>query len=86
MNYKQLTEETTELLVMINGILDQIHSYIGFRIRGGVCFHMIYNELFTLLQLMQVAQDRSYLLRNITVWKSERLEGCSTLRDNGYSH
>lgn len=88
-NYKQLTEETTELLVKINGILEQIHSHVGFRIRDAVCFYMIYNDRFALLskeaafdmqllqkilpriqgsnssvkkallQLMQVAQDRS---------------------------
>ncbi|MEC0227354.1 MrcB family domain-containing protein [Paenibacillus alba] len=88
-DYKQLTEETTELLVKINGILEQIHSHVGFRIRDAVCFYMIYNERFALLsneaafdmqllqkvlpriqgssssvkkallQLMQVAQDRS---------------------------
>lgn len=88
-DYKQLTEETTELLVKINGILEQIHSHVGFRIRDAVCFYMIYNDRFALLskeaafdmqllqkilpriqgsnssvkkallQLMQVAQDRS---------------------------
>ncbi|WP_187274131.1 MrcB family domain-containing protein [Paenibacillus sp. N3.4] len=88
-DYKKLTEETTELLVKINGILEQIHSHVGFRIRDAVCFYMIYNERFdllskeaafdmqllqkilpriqgshlsvkkALLQLMQVAQDRS---------------------------
>ncbi|MDQ0902338.1 energy-coupling factor transporter ATP-binding protein EcfA2 [Paenibacillus sp. V4I7] len=88
-DYKQLTEETTELLVEINGILEQIHSHVGFRIRDAVCFYMIYNDRFALLskeaafdmqllqkilpriqgsnssvkkallQLMQVAQDRS---------------------------
>lgn len=47
--YKQLTEETTELLVRINGILEQIHSHVGFRIRDAVCFYMIYNERFALL-------------------------------------
>ncbi|MCY9665693.1 DUF3578 domain-containing protein [Paenibacillus alginolyticus] len=88
-DYKQLTEETTELLVKINGILEQIHSHVGFRIRDAVSFYMIYNDRFALLskeaafdmqllqkilpriqgsnssvkkallQLMQVAQDRS---------------------------
>lgn len=88
-DYKLLTEETTELLVKINSILEQIHSHVGFRIRDAVCFYMIYNERFALLskeaafdmqllqkilpriqgsnlsvkkvllQLMQVAQDRS---------------------------
>ncbi|UKS26635.1 AAA family ATPase [Paenibacillus sp. HWE-109] len=48
-DYKQLTEETTELLVKINGILEQIHSHVGFRIRDAVCFYMIYNERFALL-------------------------------------
>ncbi|MZQ80682.1 DUF3578 domain-containing protein [Paenibacillus sp. 5J-6] len=88
-DYKLLTEETTELLVKINSILEQIHSHVGFRIRDAVCFYMIYNERFALLskeaafdmqllqkilpriqgsnlsvkkallQLMQVAQERS---------------------------
>ncbi|MGG1518254.1 DUF3578 domain-containing protein [Paenibacillus oryzisoli] len=48
-DYKLLTEETTELLVKINGILEQIHSHVGFRIRDAVCFYMIYNERFSLL-------------------------------------
>jgi energy-coupling factor transporter ATP-binding protein EcfA2 len=48
-DYKQLTEETTELLVKINGILEQIHSHVGFRIRDAVCFYMIYNDRFALL-------------------------------------
>ncbi|MDR6554665.1 MoxR-like ATPase [Paenibacillus qinlingensis] len=48
-DHKQLTENTTELLVKINGILEQIHSHVGFRIRDAVCFYMIYNERFGLL-------------------------------------
>lgn len=93
-DYKQLTEETTDILVRINGILEQIHSHVGFRIRDAICFYMIYNERFdlliketafdlqllqkilpriqgsspsvkkALLQLMQVAQDRTLRIQD----------------------
>ncbi|PYI50280.1 MrcB family domain-containing protein [Paenibacillus flagellatus] len=48
-DYKSLVEETTEKLVSINGILEEIHSHVGFRIRDAICFYMIYNERFQLL-------------------------------------
>jgi MoxR-like ATPase len=46
---RQLVEETTGKLVQINGILEDIHSHVGFRIRDAVCFYMLYNERFQLL-------------------------------------
>lgn len=46
---RQLVEETTGKLVQINGVLEDIHSHVGFRIRDAVCFYMLYNERFQLL-------------------------------------
>ncbi|WP_337102014.1 MrcB family domain-containing protein [Paenibacillus sp. YIM B09110] len=48
-DYKDLVQKTTEKLVKINSILEEIHSHVGFRIRDAVCFYMIYNERFQLL-------------------------------------
>jgi len=42
-------EKTTNELVRINGILEPIHSHVGFRIRDAVCFYLIYNEQAGLL-------------------------------------
>jgi MoxR-like ATPase len=46
---KVIIEQTTSELVKINQILEQIHSQVGFRIRDVVCFYLIYNERFQLL-------------------------------------
>ncbi|TJY42463.1 hypothetical protein E5161_09445 [Cohnella pontilimi] len=48
-NHRDLVHRTTEKLVKINSILEEIHSHVGFRIRDSVCFYMIYNERFQLL-------------------------------------
>ncbi|MFB9274158.1 McrB family protein [Cohnella cellulosilytica] len=42
-------ENTTSELVRINGILESIHSHVGFRIRDAICFYLIYNEQAGLL-------------------------------------
>jgi MoxR-like ATPase len=47
--HKELVEQVTEQLVMINGILESIHSHVGFRIRDAICFSLIYNKRFELL-------------------------------------
>ncbi|MCR2803999.1 MrcB family domain-containing protein [Paenibacillus soyae] len=47
--HRDLVHRTTEKLVKINGILEEIHSHVGFRIRDAVCFYMIYNERFQLM-------------------------------------
>lgn len=113
-DYKQLTEETTELLVKINGILEQIHSHVGFRIRDAVCFYMIYNDRFALLskeaafdmqllqkilpriqggnssvkkallQLMQVAQDRSLPITDYMEDASKLYLSPETLAESKY--
>ncbi|MGO4498581.1 McrB family protein [Paenibacillus sp. 2RAB27] len=115
-DYKQLTENTTELLVKINGILEQIHSHVGFRIRDAVCFYMIYNERFgllskeaafdmqllqkilpriqgsnasvknALLQLMQVAQDRTLPLSEYREDASKLYLSMETLAASKYPH
>ncbi|NQX62899.1 AAA family ATPase [Paenibacillus qinlingensis] len=115
-DYKQLTEDTTELLVKINGILEQIHSHVGFRIRDAICFYMIYNERFgllskeaafdmqllqkilpriqgsnasvknALLQLMQVAQDRSLPLSEYREDASKLYLSMETLAASKYPH
>lgn len=48
-DHRILIHRTTEKLVKINGILEEIHSHVGFRIRDAICFYMIYNERFQLL-------------------------------------
>lgn len=42
-------ENATNELVRINGILESIHSHVGFRIRDAICFYLIYNEQAGLL-------------------------------------
>ncbi|MGG6309221.1 McrB family protein [Paenibacillus macerans] len=46
---KALITKTTDILVRINGILEEIHAHVGFRIRDAVCFYMLYNQRFGLL-------------------------------------
>lgn len=46
---QELVKRTTEMLVRINGILEQIHSHVGFRIRDAVCFYLAYSNRFELL-------------------------------------
>ncbi|MCD9020223.1 MrcB family domain-containing protein [Cohnella silvisoli] len=46
---RELIETTTKKLVRVNGILEQIHSQVGFRIRDAVCFYMAYNKRFQLM-------------------------------------
>ncbi|GMK46624.1 hypothetical protein PghCCS26_37530 [Paenibacillus glycanilyticus] len=48
-DYRELARKTTERLVKINSILEEIHSHVGFRIRDAICFFMIYNARFNLL-------------------------------------
>ncbi|GIP39842.1 hypothetical protein J31TS4_31220 [Paenibacillus sp. J31TS4] len=48
-DYQELVHKTTEKLVKINSILEQIHAHVGFRIRDAICFYMIYNQRFQLL-------------------------------------
>ncbi|MHA2854254.1 McrB family protein [Paenibacillus lautus] len=47
--YTELVHATTEKLVKINHILEEIHSHVGFRIRDSICFYMIYNQRHELL-------------------------------------
>lgn len=47
--YRDLVRKTTERLLKINTILEEIHSHVGFRIRDAICFYMIYNERFSLM-------------------------------------
>lgn len=46
---KDLIRSTTEKLMNINGILEEIHAHVGFRIRDAVCFYMLYNQRFGLI-------------------------------------
>lgn len=48
-HYAELITRTTERLVTVNDILEDIHAHVGFRIRDAVCFYMIYNERFGLM-------------------------------------
>lgn len=47
--HTELVHATTEKLVKINHILEEIHSHVGFRIRDSICFYMVYNRRFELL-------------------------------------
>lgn len=47
--YETLIRRTTEQLVRVNNILEELHAHIGFRVRDAVCFYMIYNSRFELL-------------------------------------
>ncbi|AJE50922.1 MrcB family domain-containing protein [Paenibacillus polymyxa] len=48
-DYSDLVHKTTEKLVKINHILEEIHAQVGFRIRDSICFYMVYNQRFQLL-------------------------------------
>lgn len=48
-DYTELVHATTEKLVKINHILEEIHSHVGFRIRDSICFYMVYNQRYELL-------------------------------------
>ncbi|AIQ11233.1 McrB family protein [Paenibacillus durus] len=46
---KKLIIRTTERLVKINALLEDIHAHVGFRVRDAICFYMIYNERYKLM-------------------------------------
>ncbi|AIQ33783.1 hypothetical protein R50345_03430 [Paenibacillus sp. FSL R5-0345] len=46
---KELVVRTTERLVMINALLEDVHAHVGFRVRDAICFYMIYNERYKLM-------------------------------------
>lgn len=43
---KEIIWRTTERLVQINRILENIHAQIGFRVRDTICFYSIYNQRY----------------------------------------
>ncbi|RCX18600.1 dynein-related subfamily AAA family protein [Fontibacillus phaseoli] len=45
---KPLITRTTNTLVQINSILEEIHAHVGFRIRDAVCFYMLYSQRYEL--------------------------------------
>lgn len=47
--HQELVVRTTERLVKINTLLEDIHAHVGFRVRDAICFYMIYNERFSLM-------------------------------------
>lgn len=46
---KELVVRTTERLVKINALLEDIHAHVGFRVRDAICFYMIYNARYKLM-------------------------------------
>lgn len=50
-DFRDLIEDTTEVLVRINQILEEVHSHVGFRIRDTISFYIIYNQRFELMSL-----------------------------------
>ncbi|MGG4046308.1 McrB family protein [Paenibacillus favisporus] len=55
---KELVKRTTNKLVAINQILEEIHAQVGFRIRDTISFYSIYAERFGLL-----TEDESFDLQ-----------------------
>ncbi|MNC01716.1 5-methylcytosine-specific restriction enzyme B [compost metagenome] len=47
--HKELVVRTTERLVKINTLLEDIHAHVGFRVRDAICFYMIYNHRYGLM-------------------------------------
>lgn len=47
--HQELVVRTTGRLVRINALLEDIHAHVGFRVRDAVCFYMIYNERYGLM-------------------------------------
>ncbi|AIQ50664.1 MrcB family domain-containing protein [Paenibacillus sp. FSL R7-0331] len=47
--HKELVVRTTERLVKINTLLEDIHANVGFRVRDAICFYMIYNDRYGLM-------------------------------------
>lgn len=47
--HKELVVRTTERLVKINALLEDIHAHVGFRVRDAICFYMIYNARYGLM-------------------------------------
>jgi 5-methylcytosine-specific restriction protein B len=47
--YVDLIENTTLKLVQVNEVLEIIHAHVGFRVRDAICFFMIYNDRFKLI-------------------------------------
>src|SRR5690606_29969432 len=43
-HYTEIVQTTTEKLIKINQILEEIHSHVGFRIGDSICFYMVYNQ------------------------------------------
>ncbi|OKP92705.1 ATPase [Paenibacillus sp. P32E] len=46
---KELVIRTTERLLKINALLEDIHANVGFRVRDAICFYMIYNDRYKLM-------------------------------------
>ncbi|MFD1886884.1 MrcB family domain-containing protein [Paenibacillus wenxiniae] len=47
--HEELIIRTTERLVEINRILENIHAHVGYRIRDTICFYLVYNQRFGLM-------------------------------------
>jgi len=54
-SHPELVIRTTDRLVEINTLLEDIHAHVGFRVRDAICFYMIYNERFQL-----ISEDRAF--------------------------
>ncbi|WP_055107082.1 McrB family protein [Paenibacillus ihumii] len=57
---KAFITKTTEALVRINNILEEIHAHVGFRTRDAVCFYMLYSQRYKLFS-EEEALDRQLL-------------------------
>lgn len=48
--HQPIIRRTTDRLIKVNEILEELHAHIGFRVRDAICFFMIYNDRFELLE------------------------------------
>jgi MoxR-like ATPase len=69
--YAELIQKVNAQLVAINSILEPIHSHFGFRVRDSICFYMIYNERFGLMDFDEALDQQ--LLQKIL----PRIQGSS---------
>lgn len=69
--HQPIIRNTTDRLMKINEILEELHAHIGFRVRDAICFFMIYNDRFNLLE--ESAAFDSQLLQKIL----PRIQGSS---------
>lgn len=59
-SHKDLVKQVTNVLIEINGILDNIGAQVGYRVRDEICFYMAYNEEAKLLPFDEALDYQIY--------------------------